>query len=573
MNRLYSACLAILVALAGILPMGCGGDETLLGQPSGGGGTGGSTQEAGTLPSDSGSQQVLGRSCASNADCGGLTCVKPTDNLSSGFGPPNGICSLRCNSQTACVPYGGLCVPFDTGGWCLEVCTPGSSVPASKKCHGRADEACTMVGTTSYVCAPSCGSDADCATRKCDTATGFCADAISAAPPIGTPCDAKAAVDPCAPGYCQPLSAPDAGPAVGFCTAPCRLGGLAGCGYTRNPIGASTGVVAACAGVYQGMDGVGDQGFCWQLCDVKSDCLDQKAACDQSTRSTVNHGICDPTVTNVSDGGAGLPDGGTLLGRQCIDDAECGALKCLKPTDDIKPGSGPPNGICSRPCTDDLACAPYGGLCFSYAKGSQAWCLEQCAQGALQPTAQKCHGRVDEACTARDATSYVCKPACTGNIDCAPRKCDFSTGLCALTVSAARPIGTPCNPSAATDECAPGFCQTVPASGGRPEMAFCSASCRLGGLGCGYTSQPVSSVTGSVAACAGSFSSRSTDGDQGYCRQLCDQKSDCADTRLGCDLSAVAEYGHGLCEWPNGGDGGVDAGRDAATRDADAGAE
>jgi hypothetical protein len=195
--------------------------------------------------------------------------------------------------------------------WCMESCTPGMSVSAANKCHGRADQACSFVSQRSYVCLPSCTSDAECGSRKCEIATGFCTATVAAAPAIGTPCDPNATTDVCAPGYCQDISLPDSGPAMGVCTAPCRLGGLEGCGYSRNAIGPSSGVVAACLGNYKGMDGDGDQGFCWQLCDIASNCLYPAAACNQSLRTTWGHGVCEPTTPYVGDGGAVSPEGGT----------------------------------------------------------------------------------------------------------------------------------------------------------------------------------------------------------------------------------------------------------------------
>jgi hypothetical protein len=335
MNRLYLACVAVLVALAGIPSAGCGDDEGPIVASPDGGAAGGPNADASLPTADGGGGQALGRACATDAECGVLTCVRPIDDLSWGFGPPNGICSRPCDADSVCAPYGGLCIGFDSTvarGWCVEACTPGGSASAENKCHGRTDEACAQVDVSAYACVPACVEDADCGTRTCDHATGFCAQTVSAAPAVGTPCDPKADPDSCAPGFCQAISATDSGQQFGFCTMPCRLGGLEGCGYTRNAVAAAIGVVAACYGAYTGLDGNGDQGFCWQLCDVKSECLDSTAVCDDAARRNLSHGTCEPTGPSVGDaGGAQVPDAGT--------DAQLDAAPDAAP--DVAPDAAP----------------------------------------------------------------------------------------------------------------------------------------------------------------------------------------------------------------------------------------
>jgi hypothetical protein len=312
MNRFSLASVASAVALAAMVFASCSDDAGPPGSPPDAGAGGGSNADVAVLPSDGGGGQPLGRSCTSDSDCGDLACVRPTDNLAPGYGPPNGVCSRQCTSDSVCIPYGGICMSFDNSsaeGWCVESCAPGNSVSEASKCHGRADEACGPTDRPhSYICWSLCASDADCGSRKCEMATGFCVDTVVAAAPIGTPCDPNATTDACSPGYCQGLSAPDSGPATGFCTVPCRFGGLDGCGYSRNAIGPSTGVVAACMN-YPNMDGHGDQGLCWQLCDVASNCVDPSAKCDPAARSLLNHGMCDPTAPYSGDGGTAPPDG------------------------------------------------------------------------------------------------------------------------------------------------------------------------------------------------------------------------------------------------------------------------
>ena len=67
----------------------------------------------GDAGSDAGSGP-LGTTCSSNTDCGGgLTCLKPTDNIAPGAGPPNGLCTAECSTQAnqnLCKSLGGICV-------------------------------------------------------------------------------------------------------------------------------------------------------------------------------------------------------------------------------------------------------------------------------------------------------------------------------------------------------------------------------------------------------------------------------------------------------------------------------
>jgi hypothetical protein len=310
----------------GILLTACGSTDTTV-SPGGPGGADGAAGSAGTTLTGGaggttggggadasgidGSQYesgtgagTLGAACASQADCTlPLQCIPSTGNMIPGGGPANGMCTLTCTASSECTSFGGLCKSV-TGNsdnkWCVQSCTLGG--PSATKCNGRRDQACfglydpsfTLVGGA---CFPLCGSDADCAARKCDAASGMCVDGVPSVIPLGAPCDSNNSSDVCAAqgGTCL----------FGACTASCRYGSFEGCGYRRTPVDAAPGPVGAC---FQPVDpnvgNAGDVGFCWQLCDGPADCLVPGWICDMASKSTWGHGFC-----NTPSGDGGAPPG------------------------------------------------------------------------------------------------------------------------------------------------------------------------------------------------------------------------------------------------------------------------
>jgi hypothetical protein len=256
-------------------------------KPQDGGGDGGSSP--------------LGTTCTSNTDCsGGLTCLKPTDNIVPGAGPPNGLCTAECTSAAnadLCKSLGGICVSFSaatTKSYCVESCTTGPVTPITAKCHGREDMVCGPLDKPgSYSCQPLCATNADCDTRKCDLGTGFCADVVTPGAPIGSPCTLDS---DCAGAFCYPFDvSPDASSSAGVCTAICRLGTLEGCGFRTSALDAGP-PVGACL-LSSGTSDTGDVGICAQLCDTVNDCstTDARWNCllDSTVRMVFGHaGYC-----------------------------------------------------------------------------------------------------------------------------------------------------------------------------------------------------------------------------------------------------------------------------------------
>ena len=243
----------------------------------------------------------LGTSCTSNADCGGgLTCLKPTDNIVPGSGPPNGLCTTECSStanENLCKSFGGTCITLSSSptgkAFCMETCTTGRVTPPSAKCHGREDMVCAALEPAGNGCVPLCATDADCGTRKCDLGSGLCADVLTPGAPIGSPCTVDR---DCTGSFCYPFDiAPDASSSAGVCTAICRLGNLEGCRFRTGPLDAGP-PVGACL-LSTSMADVGDVGICAQLCDSVNDCTtnDSRWTClfDPDVRAIFQHaGYC-----------------------------------------------------------------------------------------------------------------------------------------------------------------------------------------------------------------------------------------------------------------------------------------
>jgi len=263
-------------------------------------GAGGTVTGSGGAGGAGAGQGTLGSACTATANCrAGLTCLTPNDDLATGAGVPNGICTVDCTTNlAACTPFNGSCVTFDSSplakGFCMENCTAGvAAAAANMKCHLRQDFACATLGPGA-VCVPICTDDAECGTRKCNSATGLCEAQQMAGAPLGAACMVDA---DCAGNFCLPFNTPpaDGGPAPGACSEFCRFGNTtAGCGFRITALDAGP-PVGAC--LYTSTIGnTGDLGACGQLCDVPGDCLARfpQYTCVQNStiRAIFHHGYC-----------------------------------------------------------------------------------------------------------------------------------------------------------------------------------------------------------------------------------------------------------------------------------------
>ncbi len=267
-------------------------------------------------------------------------------------------------------------------------------------------------------------------------------------------------------------------------------------------------------------------------------------------------GACDcgtPPTPDVAapDAGAGRAPS-NQLGSRCVADGDCGsALSCWSATARSflgQPG-GAAGGYCTAPCTDATDCAAFdpasgcgGGLC-----------LLGCFSKDPAPGEGKCLGRPDLACWSGaalglepfDATvrqGGICLPACGSDEDCPGRACDLALGSCVDTPTAGAPIGAAC---ARAEDCAGGLCQL--SASGQP---FCTATCSVGALGCGYgvNAQPRDAMCLGAAV----FDELGSEGrgDVGLCLELCDQASDCAQPGWRCIEAPDLRGRAGFCVEP-----------------------
>lgn len=267
---------------------------------------------------------------------------------------------------------------------------------------------------------------------------------------------------------------------------------------------------------------------------------------------------------NPKDGGKG--DGGfSPLGAACKSDAECGGgLTCFKSTDDVAPGGGAPNGICTKDCTASAAtCADLGGVCVQLdALSTKAYCLEDCEIG---PNIAKCHDRRDMACSPLDK-GFACVPLCRDDSDCGSRKCDLAKGLCATQPTPGLPIGAPCS---ADSDCAGDLCVPLDEPDAATAAKVCSARCRVGVVaeGCGYRSGAVDAGP-VMGGCYLLWDRGYDEGDLGLCMQLCDGPGDCLlkvpSWTCTNDTFTRSVFKHGVCFFGDS-DGGTP---DASTPDA-----
>ncbi len=280
---------------------GTGAGGTMIGGTGGRGGGGGNAGANGT---------ALGRPCERAADCGDsrFTCLT-SNGLSDGSGPPNGLCTLACTSDEACLALDprAYCVGFtDAESYCIQECRGGSA--GAPKCQLRADFACGILDTTPTTatcldtndcgavevcvdgvcqnmitaCVPTCGGDFDCGSGQfCDFASGLCVPTAPTGLPIGSLCDPTLpdTSDPCN-GFCL---ATDDTNTEGTCAAFCSASASAvGCGWNGQG-SAEAGCLFATVVSRDAAGGISlaesDLMMCGSLCNCNADCPAEADLC------------------------------------------------------------------------------------------------------------------------------------------------------------------------------------------------------------------------------------------------------------------------------------------------------
>ena len=239
-----------------------------------------------------------------------------------------------------------------------------------------------------------------------------------------------------------------------------------------------------------------------------------------------------------------------LLGAACTSAQDCRhGLECVTSDSKLVHGEGPSSGMCLAQCLvehDFCAAVDATAKCIVLDDGGTAstsddlaYCLPGCKLGVQPGAADKCRGRSDLVCTEypAGAGSGYCRPSCRSDIDCAPRSCDLSTGLCADSARSGDPIGAACNLNAS--QCA-GGCTAQGST-----YSECSGVCSFGTEGCGQKTDPPLDYF-----CAIGATTASGPGDLGYCAKLCNCDTDCGRTDAVCKPEAdlLTKAGkHGFC--------------------------
>jgi len=265
--------------------------------------------------------------------------------------------------------------------------------------------------------------------------------------------------------------------------------------------------------------------------------------------SSTSSATASSSSSDASSSTGPVPDPGKL-GAACETDMDCADMipfQCVQVSDDDPAfHGGPAGGYCTKSCAEDADCPGVGSACLSARGGGK--CALGCTRGnpgggALDPLdPSKCHGRADVACTTLDTVKSpdVCMPACGEDAQCDGRKCDPRFGVCVENPSTGDPIGTKCDPMAATPTCA-GVCIAL-----NTGDALCSQRCSFGGdvpieasLDCGGID---------VGICL--FTTPNTGpGDSASCTGACAKHEDCnQDGVLYCfDYLGTGMMGHGFC--------------------------
>jgi hypothetical protein len=273
---------------------------------------------------------LVGRRCQTDPDCGaGLRCFTENSNSLLGGGPAGGYCSTECtgaNTCTAIDPQSDCVAQSGTASVCLRTCLNQDPTSlAENKCLTRSDVVCmseVALMQASFAgsrqrgwCFPQCGSDEDCPGRVCDLGRGVCVNAQPVGLPLGEHCENNMA---CASSLCVSVSAQGVTPVEAFCSAPCVVGQPVGCGYGPSVSKRDAGCLGPRFGGFLSSEGIGDTGFCAELCDVDADCVQStshnwKCIVSDGARERFGRaGVCNvPPASDAGTdaGGPGTPQG------------------------------------------------------------------------------------------------------------------------------------------------------------------------------------------------------------------------------------------------------------------------
>jgi len=258
-------------------------------------GTGGKDGAGGAPPV----LEVLGAACKNDAECSNdLTCVKAEGGAIEGGGPPHGLCTKPCESDSVCeaLDAQSSCEPLGALGstrYCLERCQPGPrslSYFDPEKCHGRPELACSALGKSAArsVCKPQCNSDGDCESGFfCHPRDGLCRSTPAAGLPVGSRCNVSSDCQ----GHCITVGGSQT------CSDWCTEGARNACNNSYTGPFDQLCLLVFTTLAARGGPGIGDQNACVELCDVDADCGNPGVRCapfalGQYAQRTGRKGMC-----------------------------------------------------------------------------------------------------------------------------------------------------------------------------------------------------------------------------------------------------------------------------------------
>lgn len=250
----------------------------------------------------------LGTSCSEDSDCPkGATCLTTDSTAWLGGAPTEGICVADCSlDDSVCDDFAdATCVESSRQGGesiggtvsnalCLPSCSPAHGSLDEPACEATPGSLCEPLTDDGMgICRPVCNFDEQCASGHCDRQLSVCvANATHYEVELGTSCDPDA--NTCN-GVCLTLST-----GYSVCSARCRFGSAEECGSSS-----ASELSAVCA--FAAPDGgLGDLGYCAELCDCDDDCSHKDFVCEAfpsaSLQTTLGHqGICTAPVDSIGE--------------------------------------------------------------------------------------------------------------------------------------------------------------------------------------------------------------------------------------------------------------------------------
>ena len=271
-----------------------------------GGSTSTSSTDTDTSTNPNSDIRPLGTSCSTDQDCPKKAQCLTTDSTSwLGGAPPEGICVADCSEDDqVCDEFANTtCIeslregaePSGTGitrAMCLPSCSPKDGSLKEPSCSAVPGTLCEPLSEDGTgVCRPMCSFDSQCASKHCDLQLGVC---VSEATNYGTAFGNACTTDNhTCNGVCLTLSS-----GYEVCSNRCTFGSRSPCDGVAGSL-----IASACAyGTFGG--GLGDLGYCAQLCDCDDDCAHEKFLCetftDESVRTALGHqGLCTAPIDST----------------------------------------------------------------------------------------------------------------------------------------------------------------------------------------------------------------------------------------------------------------------------------